>query len=187
MPATRLKREALQELMAQLAAEREQLVIVLQRANVVDSPEEAEEVAQEAFVRAVVWLARRDAAPVIQSPLGLLLRIAVRYCHGRRARERRVVAVPAEGDIDGIPDGSVSVERQVLDSDFEDRLSRAILKLPTHLRRVVELVGLEGLTNTEAAERLQIPEDTVRTRLHAARRRLRFLLARESGRSSRES
>lgn len=66
-------------------------------------------------------------------------------------------------------------------SDAEESLTReviieALMKLPGHMREVVVLRHLEGLTPKEIAHELRIAEGTVRSRLCRARRELMLLL-----------
>jgi RNA polymerase sigma-70 factor (ECF subfamily) len=51
-------------------------------------------------------------------------------------------------------------------------LERAIARLPDIFRPVFVLREIEGLSVEDMAEALQIPEETVKTRLFRARRRL---------------
>ena len=55
-------------------------------------------------------------------------------------------------------------------------LINALRKLPIDLRMVIQLVGIEGLSHAEAADVLAIPEGTVASRMHYARKRLTELL-----------
>ena len=58
-------------------------------------------------------------------------------------------------------------------------LEDAIARLPVEQREVVLLIGLEGIRYDEAAEILQVPIGTVRSRLSRARETLRKLFERE--------
>lgn len=53
------------------------------------------------------------------------------------------------------------------------RLRRLLDGLPENQREVVELVFVEGMAYGEAAERLGVPEATIKTRISRARTRLR--------------
>ena len=55
-------------------------------------------------------------------------------------------------------------------------VERAIGKLPENERRVIRLIGLEGMRYDNAAEILGVPIGTVRSRLARARSKLRKLL-----------
>ena len=59
-------------------------------------------------------------------------------------------------------------------------LERAILELPPEDVELITLRHLDGLSYQELAERLQVPQGTIMSRLHHARKRLRDKLARHS-------
>jgi len=56
------------------------------------------------------------------------------------------------------------------------KVLRAMARLPTEQRAVLSLFALEGLKHKEIAEVLGVPEGTVWSRLHAARKRLQMEL-----------
>ena len=56
-------------------------------------------------------------------------------------------------------------------------LGAALGRLSPEMRAVVQATVLDGLTSREAARLLGIPENTVKTRLHRAKARLREDLA----------
>lgn len=59
-------------------------------------------------------------------------------------------------------------------------LERGLLELSSEERELITLKHLDGLSYEELAERLEIPEGTVMSRLYHARKRLRQKLARRS-------
>src|SRR6185503_13573922 len=65
-------------------------------------------------------------------------------------------------------------------------LEAAIDRLPADFRTVFVLRDVEGLSTAETAESLEIPEETVKTRLHRARRQLQQHLDHRVGESVRE-
>lgn len=70
-------------------------------------------------------------------------------------------------------------ERHAARSDLRRVLERAVAELSDEFRLVFVLREVEGMTGAETAALLQIPEDTVRTRLHRAKAKLRAMLDRE--------
>jgi len=130
-------------------------------------PREAEDIAQEVFLRAHRALGRFDG----RSRFGTWIhRIAVNAClqqlRGRKARR----PLPAVAGVDpGRADG-VELRR---------RLLAALESLTPSLRVAVVLVLVEGFTHAEAAEVLGCAEGTVSWRVHEARRRLQTLLGGE--------
>ena len=136
---------------------------------------EAEEIAQETFLRA--HRALREFRG--EARLGTwLYAIASRLClnrlaSGPRRHERSddiaLAQAPAESaDADG------ALER----GELEAALHEAVAALPEDRRIVVVLRDLEGLSYEDIAEVLGMPLNTVRTRLHRARLDLKAKLER---------
>lgn len=68
-----------------------------------------------------------------------------------------------------LPDGKPSAIRQV---ELDDLLAAALNTLPPDQRAVVELTYYEGLSYRDIAEILGCPENTVKTRMFHARKKL---------------
>ena len=66
-----------------------------------------------------------------------------------------------------------SAEDVVVDRTFDTAVGQAVDALPEQFRAVVLLVDAAGLSYLEAAELLGVPEGTVTSRLHRARKRVR--------------
>ncbi|MFN8058471.1 MAG: sigma-70 family RNA polymerase sigma factor [Vicinamibacterales bacterium] len=130
--------------------------------------EEAEDVSQDAFVRA--YRARRQLRDRARFR-GWIVRITFRLALDRqRARRRREAHEYAgEGEVERpSSQGVVSPDHLAL--------WRAIDALPGRLRLPIVLAAIEGYDMHAVAELLNVPEGTVKSRLFAARRRLRELL-----------
>ena len=136
---------------------------------------EAEEIAQETFLRA------HRALPEFRGEARLhtwLYAIASRLCLNRlAAAERRLV----RGDDEALaatasaePSAAAVLERAELDAAIRE----AIAALPEERRIVVVLRDLEGLSYEEIAEVLALEPGTVRSRLHRARLDLKAKLER---------
>jgi RNA polymerase sigma-70 factor (ECF subfamily) len=65
----------------------------------------------------------------------------------------------------------------VVGAAFDAVVAEGLETLSDRLRRVVELVDVDGLSYAEAADVLGVPVGTVMSRLHRARVRLRDRLA----------
>jgi len=135
---------------------------------------EAQEVAQEAFLRAHRALAdfRGDAKLSTW-----LYAITSRLCLNRLAKGERRLRRQGEETLLRLAGGErpdVAVER----SELEAALQRAIAELPEERRIVVVLRDLEGLSYEEIAEVLDLELGTVRSRLHRARADLKDKLER---------
>ena len=130
------------------------------------SSAEAEEVAQETFLRAHRALAdfRGDAKLSTW-----LYAIASRLCLNRLASgEGRMSRARAEG-LDRLPAAGGEPGADLERSEREAALHRAIAELPEDRRIVVVLRDIEGLTYDEIAAALSLELNTVRSRLHRAR------------------
>jgi RNA polymerase sigma-70 factor (ECF subfamily) len=141
--------------------ERHRVGLVKVAANILRDPSEAEDVAQEAFIKVFGQLSS------LRDDLGFkryLYQIAVRLCIDRM---RRIRPEP-QSEIHG---GTARRE------DIESRvhIERVLAKLPTDLRTTLVLREIEELDYSEIADILQIPVGTVRSRLHSARERFRVL------------
>jgi RNA polymerase sigma-70 factor (ECF subfamily) len=139
------------------------------------SSAEAEEVAQETFLRAHRALAdfRGDAKLSTW-----LYAIASRLCLNRLASgEGRMSRARAEG-LDRLPAAGSEPGTDLERSEREAALHRAIAELPEDRRIVVVLRDIEGLTYDEIAAALSLELNTVRSRLHRARLDLKEKLER---------
>jgi RNA polymerase sigma-70 factor (ECF subfamily) len=136
---------------------------------------EAEEVAQEAFVRAHRALGdfRGDAKLSTW-----LYAITSRLCLNRLASgERRLIRHGEDALLrlsDAGPRPDAALERR----ELETALGRAIAELPEDRRIVVVLRDIEGLSYEEIAQVLELELGTVRSRLHRARAELKEKLER---------
>ena len=140
-------------------------------------PHEADEVAQEVFVRAWRGLARFEGRSQFST---WLYRIAFNEAHRRLSRVTPARAEPQPDREDPIVSLSESPElgpeAQTLDREFEQTLERALSQLPADWRTAVILRDVEGLSTHDAAEVAGIREAAFKSRLHRGRMQLRALL-----------
>lgn len=132
------------------------------------NPADAEDIAQEAFIRAYAALPRYRPA----GGFGLwLCRIATNLClNAIRDRKRTTTVDPAE-----IADLHPGAEEAV-PSEQSQAIHEAVQSLDESYRAVVVLRFVEGLSYEEIAAALRVPVSTVETRLYRAKKRLRELL-----------
>ncbi len=129
--------------------------------NLLRDRHEAEDVSQEAFLKAFRELHRlRDD----RAFSGFLYRICVRLCMDRLRLKR---AEPAEFDSVQNHEGG-AIENRVL-------IERILDQLPADLRFTLVLREIEQLSYEEVAEYMHVPIGTVRSRLHSAREKFRKL------------
>ncbi len=138
-------------------------------------PEDAEDVAQDAFISAYRALDRfRGDARVTT----WLYRITVNAALMKLRKEKRARTLTQTGleDVD-VPDWDASPERSAVTSELGEKLQEGISMLQPELRGAVILRDVEGLSNTEAAEVLGITVSSLKSRLHRGRILLRKYLS----------
>jgi RNA polymerase sigma-70 factor (ECF subfamily) len=139
---------------------------------------EAEDVVQDTYIRALAGLERFRG----QSSLGTwLVRIAINEALGR-LRKKKPEAIAA-------PPAAPAVDPETLMATAESRvmLERAIDDLPDAFRSVFVARMVEGLSIEETADLFGLRPETVKTRVHRAKLRLRANLETELGPAVRES
>jgi RNA polymerase sigma-70 factor (ECF subfamily) len=139
--------------------------------------EEADEVAQEVFVRAWRGLPQFEE----RAQLGTwLYRIAFNEAQRQRSRRtlpRTEADAGAEDPIAALPDSpELGPEGQTLSREFERILDEALVQLPAEWRDAVVLRDIEGLSTVEAAEIVGVRQAAFKSRLHRGRMRLVALL-----------
>jgi RNA polymerase sigma-70 factor (ECF subfamily) len=137
---------------------------------------EAEEVAQETFLRAHRALAEFRGDARLST---WLYAIASRLCLSRLASGETRMARRRSDAIDALPGRAGDEPGGDLERDEREvALHRAIAELPEERRMVVVLRDLEGLSYDEIAAALGLEPGTVRSRLHRARLDLKEKLER---------
>jgi RNA polymerase sigma-70 factor (ECF subfamily) len=128
--------------------------------------EDAEDVAQEAMAKAYREFASLQDRERFR---GWLVRIAWRMAIDRRRGDKRR-ARREESTV--APEPPPSVEDMAITRDVHNRVWEAVDALPERLRAVVTLGAMNGHDVREVAGLLDLPEGTVKSRLHQARRML---------------
>ena len=136
--------------------------------GVLGNAADAEEVAQESFLRAYQkFYSLLDPAKFRAWVSRIAFRLALNRQRGSRRQTVRDAAWHAEGPGEFV-DGARRAEEQVL----VHRLRSEIEALPERLRSVLQLSIVEEMDAAEVGAVLGIPAGTVRSRLHAARKLL---------------
>jgi RNA polymerase sigma-70 factor, ECF subfamily len=140
-------------------------------------PADADEVAQEVFLRAWRGLATFNGDAKLST---WLYRITHNEAHRRLARRDLTTsssAAPDQDDITTLPDSPEHTpDNRALDHEFQKIAQDALARLPEEWRVAVMLRDIEGLSSKEAAEVLGVREAAFKSRLHRGRMRLRELL-----------
>lgn len=130
---------------------------------------EAEDVTQEAFIRA--WKALPDWQPRARFSTWLH-RVTLNLCYDRLRRRRELtLAEPPDRPDPGLtPDQSLDQGQRVAG------IEAAIAALPDRQKAALTLCAIEGHSNIEAAEILDVSVEALESLLARARRRLRETL-----------
>lgn len=136
-------------------------------------PQDAEDAAQEIFVRIYRQLGRYDPARKFST---WTLAIATNYCIDQM-RRRRMQLVPLENIIPWARARDAGPEGEAITQEARDEVQRLIGRLPEKYRAPLVLRYFEELSCAEIAEVLGMPEGTVKTQIHRARKTLEKLLA----------
>ena len=163
-----------------LAGATEMFEILMRRYNqrlfraaraVLHDESEAEDVVQEAWVRAFTHLHQFAGRAGLAT---WLTRIALHEAFARRRRRARHTSLP--DSVASLPATTRRPEDEVGHHELAAALEAATDALPAPYRTVFVLREVEGLGVAETAACLDIPEATVKTRLHRARGLLRARL-----------
>jgi RNA polymerase sigma-70 factor (ECF subfamily) len=193
--AARMSPSADSDLSAFLAADRgrgfERVVLTYQHRmygfalRLTGNPQDAEEISQDAFVRAYRAIANYPAERVRALAVRpWLYQIALNVWRNR-ARVRRPASVPLDDPVTGAPLNleddaqhrpDVSAERD----ERQAELAALLAALPRHFRAAVILRHVEGMSYRELAGILGQPEGTVKAHVHRGTKLLREALIRNA-------
>jgi len=146
--------------------------------------EEAEDVAQEAFLRAYKNLNRFEGQSSfytwvyrITANLALSrLKYLKRRGRGKTESIEQSREEPDRKEFDPVDPGQNPREK-LLEQDLERKIAAALRRLPAAFRTVVVLRDVENKSYEEVAELTGLPLGTVKSRLHQGRAKLQQMLA----------
>ena len=154
--------------------------------GILRSDAEAEDVVQEAYVRAFTGLEKFRGEAGIGT---WLTRIAINEALGRVRKARPVVDVADDSPLAlvNLAAAAPDPEMQMATQESRVMLEQAIDDLPDAFRSVFVARMVEGLSVEETAEMFGLRPETVKTRVHRARARLRANLEARLGPAVREA
>jgi RNA polymerase sigma-70 factor (ECF subfamily) len=133
-------------------------------------PDDADDLVQDAFLRALERIASFDVSRAFE-PWFTRLLMNLGRDQRRKHSVRRTEAYDPE-----LFAGGVSADREAEQSELRRSLSQALAALPDRQRLIVSLVDVDGYSTEEIAGMLKVTRVTVRWHLHQARRALREVL-----------
>ncbi|MBD8069806.1 RNA polymerase sigma factor SigW [Bacillus sp. PS06] len=148
--------------------------------RMVGNRHEAEDIAQEAFLRAYININSYDINKKFST---WLYRIATNLSIDRLRKKKPDFYLDAEvAGAEGLTMYSQVAAEGMLPEDkvesleLQETIQEAILKLPAKYRSVIVLKYIEELSLKEISEILDLPVGTVKTRIHRGREALRLQL-----------
>jgi RNA polymerase sigma-70 factor, ECF subfamily len=139
--------------------------------------DEAEDLTQDIFLKVFRSLDKFNRDADFSTWLSSVAR---NYCidHYRASKREKEVVVEDLVAMDLAPAASGNPHRALEDRDRRSFLRRGLELLPDKLREAVILRDLQGLSYQEMADRLRLPEGTVKSRINRGREELARLLLR---------
>ena len=139
--------------------------------------DDAEDLTQEIFLKVFKSLDKFNRDADFSTWLSSVAR---NYCidHYRASKREKEVVVEDLLAFDLAPASSGNPHRALEDRDRRSFLRRGLDLLPSKLREAVILRDLQGLSYQEMADRLGLPEGTVKSRINRGREELTRLLLR---------
>jgi RNA polymerase sigma-70 factor (ECF subfamily) len=138
---------------------------------------DAEDVVQDAYVRALAGAARFRGG----DQRAWLLSIVRNGCHSSHRRQRVRQAEDFDETVHGEDTVTPSPEQRVLNRETSRRVRLAVERLAPEFREVIVLREFEGLSYKEIADVVAAPIGTVMSRLSRARAQLQAALAEDGG------
>jgi RNA polymerase sigma-70 factor (ECF subfamily) len=140
--------------------------------GMVSSREDAEDIVQETFVEALKGIGSFDGRSSLMTWLTrILFRRAGRVWKKNR-RARSVIPLEAASESPRLHDRPVSMSATA-DVDHKLDLAAVLPTLAPEHRQILLLREMQGMSYAEIASTLRVPQGTVESRLHRARRELR--------------
>ncbi|MBE9917586.1 RNA polymerase sigma factor [Paenibacillus donghaensis] len=138
---------------------------------------DADDLYQQTFLRVLNMSLQIDQD---HNPVGFLMAVAARIWQDERkkyARRQRIAPIQDDGtgELSNLP-SSFFTDRVFEEKQRKTEVRKAVQDLPEILRVPVLLYYMSDLPVNEIAKALQIPQGTVKSRLHQARQKLKMEL-----------
>lgn len=138
--------------------------------RLMQDPDEADDLVQDAFLRALERIGSFDVRRAF-GPWFTRILVNLGIDHRRKQTVRRTEVHDPETLA-----GGHNPERDVERAELKQSLGAALERLPDRQRVIVSLFEIDGYSTEEVAEMLNVSQVTVRWHLHQARRTLREAL-----------
>ncbi|MFL5533413.1 MAG: RNA polymerase sigma factor, partial [Gemmatimonadales bacterium] len=138
--------------------------------RLMQNPDDADDLVQDAFLRALERIGTFDPSRAFEPWFTRLL-----INLGRDQQRKQTVRRTESHDPEAIP-GGTRPDWEAERSELRSSLSQALESLPDRQRLIVTLFEIDGRSTEEIAGMLNVSQVTIRWHLHQARRTLREAL-----------
>lgn len=150
--------------------------------SMVRNPQDAEDIAQETFVKVYMSLssfAGRSEITTWVYRIAYNLSIDFLKKHGKRAKITKTLDDPDDTELLELSDDSFLPEDAFEKKEVKKDIYNALQSLPDEQRKLIELKDIHGFSYEEIAEMLSIKEGTLKSRLNRGRLALKKILSKK--------
>ncbi len=157
--------------------------------RLLDNPDDARDVVQEAFLHAYQSLhSFKGDSRFFTWMYRIAVNAAISFKRKRRLVLRLQPTADGTGAIDPLDANEANRPGYAMEmAEQEKRVHDGLARLSAEHRSVLVLKDMEGMKYEEMAEILQVPVGTIRSRLHRARLELRDILLNQESRAGKKS
>lgn len=134
----------------------------------------AREIVQEVFLR--IWL-KRETLTAIEKPSSWIYRVASNLALNQLKRSQTEARILQEI----VTDKQQHVTAELDGRELKALIDKAIQTLPPQRRKVFSLIREEGLSRREAAEKLNLSENTIKSQLAEALKTIQSFIEQSTG------
>lgn len=145
--------------------------------KIVGNSQEAEEIVQDVFMK--IWHKSVLFDVEGKSKFSSWILTVCKNTAIDKLKKRKGNNVLNIEELVDLPDIRVDLFNEVEFASIKKRVKEALRKLPDEQRELIELMYFHGLTQSDIAEKLDIPLGTVKSRVRLGLQKLKKLLSRE--------
>jgi RNA polymerase sigma factor (sigma-70 family) len=143
--------------------------------NLLSNPDDADDAFQATFL---VMVTRKRSIRHLESLSGWLCGVATRVCAKSRSQSARRKQIEDDAASRALRTAQPEAEPKMENEEAARYLQQEVSNLPAKYRDIIVLCFMQGLTHEEAAQRLNRPLGTIRSRMARAKELLRKRLSR---------
>ncbi len=150
--------------------------------SLVRNPHDAEDIAQEAFVRVYMHIASFNEQSAITTWIyRIVYNLSVDFLnkHGKRAKVTKTLDDPEDPELLSLSDDSFLPEAAFEKKQLKSDLYEALQSLPDEQRELIELKDIHGFSYDEIISMTDLKEGTLKSRLNRGRLAIKKYLSKK--------